>query len=295
MRERSWGGGGVLRGVEPYRQRPAAFTVIEVLVASAVLALLLVLLLQMANYTLQASRVTTQKLNATQAARRVIDTLSSDLAGAVSNGATVLYQPDGGSVSLSLVTAGRGPANAALPTRFLAVNYRLAGYQIIRSYEAVGWNVTDWLTAAAAAGTSTNRSLLAPGILQFAVLALLEDGTTAVVLASGTSIPPSALTSWRVPAGGMFEGQVVPADWSALVRVKPPSTLIQPRVRALLAAIAAVDEQNFQLLSESQRDLFAQPLTADPVKEWETVLNGASLPGSARTAIRFYSKILPLP
>src|SRR5690606_27471911 len=91
-------------------------------------------------------------------------------------------------------------------------------------------------------------SVLASGILQFAVLGLLEDGKTTVNLEDGTSVPlwGGAIT-WE--KAGTIDGQVVPTGWSALVLASPPSTPTTPRVRALLVALVSVDEQNLQLLS----------------------------------------------
>jgi hypothetical protein len=68
-------------------------------------------------------------------------------------------------------------------------------------------------------------------------------------------------------------------------------------VRALLVAIASVDEQNFELLNTAQKSLFANvPAAAsDPVAGWEATLQSSALPGPARAAIRFQSKVIPFP
>jgi hypothetical protein len=138
------------------------------------------------------------------------------------------------------------------------------------------------------------RSVLATGILQFAVLAVLEDGSMVSLLA-----PPgnAAGASGTV----LFEGRTVPAAWTALVPSRPPLpsplTPATARVRALLVAIASVDEQTLGLLSADQKALFVNNSmsTSDPVAAWETALQGGSFPGSARSAIRFHSKVIPLP
>ncbi len=275
-----------------------AFTLIELLVATAVMALILVLLLQIAEHTLQASHVTTQRLDSTQSARRALDALSSDLASAVlASGATILVQTgSGGSPSLAFLTSQRGPSTAPPPPRFLAVNYKLENHQLTRGYAPVAWTDSNLLTAAeTAAAPTASRSVLAPGILQFAVLAVLEDGTSVSVL----NTPPAA---WGASGTVLYEDQTVPSGpppWTALVPAVPPtpSPLVPStaRVRSLLVAIAAVDEQNFALLNDAQRNSFAQPTTDDPVKEWEADLDPASLPAPARSAIRFHSKLIPLP
>lgn len=288
-------------GIQPLRRprRPSAtagFTLIELLVASAVLALLLGLLLQVANHTLQASRVTTQQLDATQSARRVLDSLSSDLANSVNTGSAVLYKPLGGSVSLAFLTASRGPSTSATPSRFLAVNYKLEDHKLIRSYLGIDWSTKELLQAAESGADTGTPSVLSPAILQFAVLALLEDGETIVRLQDGSVTPPLAEPPvWRKADAELFQGQTVPTTWSALVPTTPPSTPKTPRVQALLVAIAAIDEQNLDVLPTAQRDIFKAPTTSDPIKEWEATLASAEFRGPARAAVRFYSKVIPLP
>ncbi len=273
-----------------------AFTIVELLVATAVLALLLSLLLQVTNHTLQASRVTTQQLDSTQAARRVIDAFSSDIASAVmTSGATILVQAKGGAPSLAFLTTGRGPSS--VPTRYLAVNYQLKTNQIVRAYRAVDWSSVDLLAAAETAANSPSDSPgLATGILQLTVLAILEDGKTVINLENGAAVVSgSATPAWGVSGTVTYQGQTVPTGWTALVPATPPSTPAAPRVRSLLIAIAAVDQQNLRLLNAAQLERFKQPTTEDPIKEWESALATSSFAGPVRAAIRFQSKVIPLP
>ena len=273
-----------------------AFTLIELLVAAAVLALMLGLLLQVVNHTLQASRLSTKQLDATQAARRVFDTLAADISNNVNTGSAVMYKPDGNSVSLTFLTASRGPSTAAQPSRFLAVNYRLVNYQVVRSYVGVEWSAKELLLAAESAADSGTPSVLSPAILQFSVMALLEDGKTFVQLQDGSVSPQLVeLPVWRASGTVLFQGQTVPTTWNALIPATPPNTPKTPRVQSLIVAIAAIDEQNFDLIPTDQRDIFTPPKTTDPVKEWEAKLASSSFRAPARAAIRFYSKVIPLP
>lgn len=271
------------------RRRLRGFTIVELLVATAVLALMLALLVQIANHTLQASRVTTQQLESTQSSRRVLDTLASDLAYSVfSSGATIIVQPRAGSVSLSLLTSGRGPITELAPPRFLAINYKLEKHQIIRSYRSIDWTKQNLLEEAeSAASVVENTAPLADGVLQFAVLAVLENGE----IVSVTSLPQSAGVSQPTT----YQGEVVPTGWTALIPARRPFTSNSERVKSLLFAMASVDRQNFQLLSESQKNILPTPTTSDPIKEWEDDLASADLPAPARAAIRFQSKVISLP
>ena len=261
----------------------------------AVMSLLLVLLLQITNHTLQASKTATQQLDATQSARQALDVLSSDISNAITtDGATLLTQPTAdGACSLAFLTSGRGPST--VPTRFLGIDYKLANNQLLRSYKAIGWSAPNLLADAETASTAPDSiSVLAGGILQFSVLAILEDGSMVSLLA-----PPAnaAGASGTVP----FEGQTVPAGWTALVPSRSPQpsplTASTARVRALLVAIASVDAQNLPLLNSAQKSLFVNSTSSvsDPVAVWESALRGATFPGPARSAIRFHSKVIPLP
>ncbi len=250
-----------------------------------VLTLLLVLLLQIANHTLQASRLTSRQLDSTQTIRRALDVISGDLANAVTgDGAAVLFQAG---PRLNFLTRARGPVGPE-PSRFLAVSYRVADGRLLRSHAAVPWTDTDFLAATVADGAD---SVLAEGILQFAILAVLEDGS----IQSLGQLPVSGV----VDSGEAYMGHSVPAGWSAILPIVGTVDATQPRVRALSVAIAAVDEQNFALLSDAQRELFPQPTKPeeiqDPVGFWESLLRKAVLPMSARSAIRFNSKLIRLP
>jgi type II secretory pathway pseudopilin PulG len=274
-------------------RHPSAFTILELLVATAVMALMLTLLLQITNHTLQASKTTTQQLDSTQAARQALDALSGDLANALTtDGGALLAQASDGAPSLAFLTYGRGPAPG---TRFLAVNYRLKDNRLIRAYNAIEWSSPPgFLAAAETASAVTSESALSAGILQFAVLAVLEDGSMVSLLN-----PPASGTAWGASGSADFEGQTVPTGWTALVPSRPPlPSPLDPttaRVRSLLVAIASVDEQNLALLSPDQKDSFTQPSSSDPVALWETELASKTFPGPAKAAIHFQSKVISLP
>lgn len=280
-----------------------AFTILELLTAVAVMALMLVLFLQITNHTLQTSKATTHQMDSSQAARRILDALSSDIANAVlGTESTILTKEAGGAPSLAFLTSGRGPDTSS--ARFLAVGYKLENHQLIRSYKAVGWTDVPatypggFLYAAEAASDNPAfTTSLSSGILQFSVLAILEDGTMVSLLT-----PPADAAGISGP--DPFEGQTVPNGWTALVPAKPPTpnplTSSTARVRALLVAIASVDEESLGLLGATTLT-FDQPSTGflttwNPVTEWETELSAESqLPGPVRSAIRFTTKVIPLP
>lgn len=267
-------------------ENSSAFTILELLAAFAVVALVLVLLLQIANQTLQASRTTTQQLNATQDARRALDMLASDIANAViTGGATILFQGQN-PPTLAMLTTGRGPnGQGAIANRFIGVSYELNNREFIRGYSAVEYTTSNLLTEIENAATPPDKSVLAKGVLQFTVLANLEDGTTKPL----DNLPNSA----EVGSGGSYSGYTVPSNWTALVPASYPVNKTAPRVRSLLVAIATVDEQNLSTF-EGKLPTFTQP-SSDPVSTWESELASQDIPDPLRAAIRFQSKTIPLP
>lgn len=285
-----------------YDGKASAFTILELLTATAVLALLLTVLLQITNQTLQASRTATQQIDSTQSARIVIDALSKDISDAItSNGATILVKAVNGVPSLSFLVSGRGPASAA--SRILSVNYQLQKSNLTRAYNAIEWSfisssspslliAAETASAVTSPSSGSARSKLASGILQFSVLAVLEDGSMVSVLTA------PAGDAWGASGTVLFDGQTVPTSWVALVPSRPPMpsplNSATARVKALMVAVASVDEQSLQLIDQAL-PTFSQPTSGDPVPVWEAELATKTLPGPVRSAIRFHSKVIPLP
>lgn len=295
---------GCFRPTTRSRRSRHGFTIIELLAATAVLSLLVVLLLSIINSTLQSSKIVNQQIDATQGARRALDAISSDIVNAVvSNSATILCQSYEGAPSLAFLTNGRGPSAAQTSPRYLAVNYRLENRMLTRSYQSVGWGSANLLAAAETAapnalGSSSlsgGRSILSTGILQFSASAVLENGSRVSLLTT-----PS--TAWGASGSVLYHGLTVPTGWTALVpATKPlpdPLTDATSRVRSIVFAVAAIDSQNQKLLEESTTlPIFAQPSGAlvDPVPQWESSLAAASVPNSVRSSIRFLTKTVQLP
>jgi type II secretory pathway component PulJ len=160
----------------------AAFTLVELLTATAIMALVLVLLLQILNGILDSTRVQNQQMEAVGSARRVMDVIASDLRNAViSENSSILIPTAGSSNSFALLAARRG-TNGATGHRYLAVRYSTnSSNQIIRSYGSSTFSGTNPLADAASAATITPVEPLARGILAFQAR-ILADGTNAYPL-----------------------------------------------------------------------------------------------------------------
>lgn len=271
-----------------------AFTLVELIVTMAVLVLMLVMLAQLLGLTLQASSASNQKMDATKSARKALDAVSNDLSYAVASGQTsILYgtAAPATDATLAMLSRGRAPAGAEQSGRMLSIRYSLENNSLRRDYLTVPWSETKLFDAALSSAQGT-QSQVASGILRFAVLAGLEDGTILPVNELG---PAAAL-----PAGELYAGEEVPEDWVALVAAKPPATAVvtalNARIRSLILAVATVDEANLRLMAQAGAlNILQPPVTADPVKEWEAQLAAATnVPAPARAAIRFQLVFIPL-
>jgi type II secretory pathway pseudopilin PulG len=159
----------------PNRQ-VAAFTLVELLTATAIMALVLVLLLQILNGILDSTRVQNQQMEAVGSARRVMDVIASDLRNAViSENSSILIPTAGSSNSFALLAARRG-TNGATGHRYLAVRYSTnSSNQIIRSYGSSTFSGTNPLADAASAATITPVEPLARGQGRQETVGLAEE------------------------------------------------------------------------------------------------------------------------
>jgi len=284
-----------------------AFSLVEILVAMAILMLMLVLVAQIAQMTLQTSQATVARMEGTEASRKLMDSLDRDLdlaapgpRHALVNGqiSVLARVSSNGSPELAFLTTGRGPSGTT-PPRFLAVAYSMTNDVVARTYAPVGWNTTNLMQAAGNAAGSppsagSERSDLTGGVLQFAVTLLLEDGSIASLADMESPILPNPLPAWgkRVVLPG--SGQ-----WTLLQPLRSPAILplssATARVASLLVAVATIDESNYRLIDPATLPLFSQPITSDPSKEWESRLATLILPGPVRSAIRFHTMTIPLP
>ena len=270
----------------PGRAQQDAFTLVEILTATAVLALLLALMLQIVNGILQSTKIQNQQMEATSAARRVLDVVSQDLQGAiVGEDVSILVATNGGDFLLGFLTSRHG-TNGSADHRFLAVEYATNGaYELCRHYASVPFSETALFSAIT---NATNGACpLAVGILGIRIRAVTE--ATNLPVSSGPS-PNWATTS--------YNGNPVPDGYAALITTTPDfAATMTNRTRALEVWLAAVDDQNYRLLSSLGALATVSTLlsTTNHPSSWRDSLDAASLPGPAKSAIRILTKTITLP
>jgi prepilin-type N-terminal cleavage/methylation domain len=265
------------------------FTLVELLVAMAVMGLLLFLMLQMSSQSLEVTRTSRQKIESEKRARTVLDALSADFANRVDGPNTpVFVRQAGGNLQLLFLTRSRGPADAA-DFRFLAVAYEWSENRILRKTAPVEWNQADLLPPMLEALSSGTSSVLADGILRFEASAILSDGTR-------TPLDTNASVSWL---SGTWQGAGLPAGFKAVLdRGFNQSEL---RVHALVIGVAAIDDSNLEKLSRlgiDGLDLLPVATGADsPGDVWSEVLTTgipSGVPAEVLSSLAVLQQTFPL-
>lgn len=259
--------------------RQAAFSLVELLVAMAILALILVLLLQISGSTLQATRISRQQLEAGQQTRIALDSLAADLGNVVLEHDLPLFiaQDEEGNTRLAFLARGRGPnVSGQAPSRFLAVSYELEDTTLVKRLAPVTWTNADLMDAVLDAVSAPDTVELADGVLRFEAVALLHDGSVVNLSAGG---------NWKTTT---IQGQTIPEPFAGLVLGGDSSQ----RVRSLIIGVAAIDKQNLRLQGTAE---IAQKLSSPqpgqtPLEAWNKDLSSGALDGvpmQALAALRF--------
>lgn len=262
------------------------FTILELLVATAILALVLGLLLQIVNGLLQSTRTQNQQISSIASARRALDVMAADLKNGVVGENAAILAPVGNSNSnlLSLVTHRRGPNGSNASHRFLAVSYSTNDSgQLFRSYGSVNFSQTNLL--AAATNTSTPLEPLAGGILAFQIHAVTDTANFPV----GTA----AFANW---ATNNYNGIATPAGFQALITRSPTfASALTNRSRALEIWVAAADQQNYDVLAGLGKLATVRDAMGTEPAAWRQEIDAAPIPSQSKAGIRILSKTIPLP
>lgn len=263
-----------------------AFTILELLTAMAVLALVLVMLVQVVNGVLQSTRTQNQQMNSVAAARRAISVITADLQNAVVGENAAILVPDGTSSNLFVLLTSRRSASTAANPRFLAVSYATNGSnQLIRSYGSVDFSQADLLSATTNGTNVIPVEPLAKGVLAIQARAM-ADGTNVYALTNAAS------SNW---ATTNYNGLPPPAGFKALLtHAGAFSSALTNRTRAMEIWIAAVDDQNYQLLiSSGNLPVVLGAMGSDPTA-WRSAIDATAIPSQAKSGIRILNKTIPL-
>ena len=256
------------------------FTLMELLVAAAVLGLLLAMLLKISANTLEVTRFSRQNMEGMQRTRVALDALGADLRNLVGQqGITVLVRQDAqNNTEIAFLTRNRGPASAT-DCRCMAVAYRLnAEGKLVRYSVPVLWSSQDLLQDLAHAVVSGSGSTLADGVLRQEVVLMLDDGSIAP-LSQNSSWMTSKINGDSLPTG--LQG------FSALVLSRLPVNASTPRVQGLTVGVAALESKAYRLPNSSgMGQLLVSPVTGEtPFEVWSNAINNGSLAAFSKPAV----------
>lgn len=306
--------GGPLRG----------FTLIEVLVATAVLALLLVLTLQILGNTSTVSRTSDRRMDAAAQARGALARFGADFSGAMlSHGATALgtVADAGDPASIAFLSRARArAASSGAPAwqndlRGAMIAYRMNERSLERgdgrftfSGQDPGNHVASDLSAVFtgmagaldSGGNFLEWTPLGEGVVRFHVSYQLDDGTV-------TQTPPEyTMTSPQTgnPTTFLNGANVSPALAIAFTPQNAPAAGPHPgrHVRALIVGVAVVDRLTLEQSSDhlDELDDLGTPGVAPsgdtdtPLVLWQDNLDEIAFP-PLRQNLRFYQRLIPVP
>jgi hypothetical protein len=245
-----------------------------------------VLIFQVIEEVLTATRTQNQGIEAVSSARRLLDVMTIDLQNAVIGGDATMVAPTSGGTNLFALVSNRRGAASTNATRFLAVSYSLNdSNQVVRSYGSVGFARTNLLSAALTA--STNASIpLASGVLGIQVRAVTDS----------TNYPLSAPVSPNWAVTGRYRGNPVPPGYNAIVtRASGFAARMTNCTRAVEISVAIADEATCGILKSSgSLGTVTSALSGDS-SGWRGTVDGLAIPGRLKSAIRIIKKTIPLP
>lgn len=248
----------------------------------AVLAMVMALLLQVTDGILRSTRLQSQQIESTGAARRALDILSQDLSFAVVGESSAILVSSNPTATLAMITDRRG--TNSVDHRFLAVTYGLAANELVRTYRSVSFAETDLLAAAADTNNSA-ESTLADGILGLSIRVATSSGIESI----GSAFVPNYLTA-------SYNGFSVPANWLALITRSPKfASGLTNRAHGLDIWIAAVDDQNKKLLDHTDQLNAAKSALGNNPAQWRSDIDNANLTLPAKSSIQILNKTIPLP
>jgi prepilin-type N-terminal cleavage/methylation domain-containing protein len=276
-----------LKVLGPFDHRDA-FTLVELLTATAILSLLLMLMFQIVSEILQSTKVQNQQMESIASARRALDVMACDLQNAVVGEDVSILVPSGpGTTNLfSLMAYRRGP-NGDATNRFLAINYSTNGSdQLFRSYGGVDYLQTNFLSVTNA--TNTPPYPLASHILGVEALAVTER--------TNYSLTTNPEANWATNQYNSTNN--TPDGFNALITTKPNfASGLTNRTYAMQIWIAAVDEQNYSVLTHNS-DFYSKvkdALSGDPLGWRDQVDSNRNIPSTIKSGIRILSKTITLP
>lgn len=276
-------------------QSHGAFSLIELLVAFAVLAVLGALVIGISEVAGKITSQSNQRMDVDAQARQALDRLSADISRMViRRDLPVRLEKRNGNDALVFVSDAQGYTSGRGISK---VGYRIENNSLLRGVESTAWEAEaggpqplEFLPLASAAAKNDHLSInaenfdvVADNVFRLEIAFLMQDGSIRETLTgTGLGIPGA-------------NGEFVASNLARTEGAPENST-----VRAIIVGIALLDEKNLLLLEESQRNLLASyfpdasPGDADFSSLWANSMISAQvdLPPQIAGGIRHYQRYI---
>ncbi len=248
-----------------------AFSLIEVLVATAVLSLVVVLLVQIIGLSTEAIGRSKRKLDAAGQARLFLDRLGMDLSSRIARADLPM-------------DFSSGPGNDGL--RFYT---EVSGYQGQRRVSLVSFRIHE------GAGDRAYQAERSAAGTDWAQVKALPFGET------NTPVPVDS--DYEVLADGVFRMEIsyVKKSDGQLTNIQPPLK----DIAAIVVAVAALDENSRKILASGDLKKLADKLpdageNKDPITAWRQTISQPDFASDinklkATQSIDIYQRYFPLP
>lgn len=153
-----------------------AFTLIELLAAMVVFALVVLVGAALVNSASGVTRATVQRTTLREEARSVFDRMALDISTAIYFETYQMQTPSGTNGGFSILSR----CDRAGGMRLQRIDYHVTSNGLFRSVHEVGWNDSQDLASIA----ESSGELLSPSVGQMIVQSLFNDGSTQATLST---------------------------------------------------------------------------------------------------------------
>ncbi len=313
--------------MKQYLRKTKGFTLVEILVAITVLALVILIIAQITDSASNSMRLSNRMIDAASQARIVFGCMGQDFSNLVRRAdmpLTAQNDPPGSGNVLSFVSAvasANASGNSSGNRNVSVVAYQISSSAdnlgpdgasrpcLVRASKPIPWATTGYFGldgsglpvsfATASFPTSlvsqaTDFDVLAPGVIRFAVGFRLYPDNQAVTLQDGTVIANAQGQVVYSPPMRSFT-----ASGGGVVSVIDVS-----RIGAVMVGLVVIDRTNLRLLTSTEITALETkfPLPTNdtlPVPSWSATAESAnalpmSVPLSARQALRVFECSYPV-
>ena len=279
--------------------RSGGFTLIEVLVASAILALLVVIVAQMVGSASSLSSNSKKRLDADDEARMVFDRMTGDINGMVKRrDINPLFLSSVGNDSMYFYS--QAPAystNAAASNSQIAlIGYSVTntGVGLIRFSMGQSWDALTFSNPSVTTisnAPSTNFHVIAPDVFRMEYALMMKPGSTNNTNGSGPG--NYSANGINVVYQTNNAGQAMKDVAGIVVAI----ALLDPTSRVIVSsnALSSLASSMADATIKLSASLNGSPTDGIPIDDWRTnALISSSIPLAARGQIRIYQRYIPI-